>query len=364
MKPILPRIKKYLIKYKIFRPYLKQYIQKNGYIFGYLTLIKIVIGDGLRSIYRQLVAFENQTIQNTLTILNKEEIHSCLYVIVAPDYISSSAGIHCLYKLCHDLRKKGYTAGIYGSNVTPDTLDAPLIPEKYAKEIRLNDAAWVVYPETILGNPLKFKNVARWVLNRPGLLGGDEVYHPEEKIFVYSNVYVPYVKNTIQGKLYMPSFDGTVFYPPKEEYFSKNHRQLACYYVGKSTYKDGYFDKKETFEITRSSPAKQELGKLFRSAKILYSFDNSTALIYEAIACGCPVQIIPDGTQTWEDYEKLEWGTTGIFWDKPVVDLKWTDANLLIEKIKLTNDRYKLELDNFIEKTVGGNYLRNIILEK
>ena len=75
--------------------------------------------------------------------------------------------------------------------------------------------------------------------------------------------------------------------------------------------------------------------------------------MYEAIACGCPVKIIPDGTQTWADYEKLEWGTTGIFWDKPVADLTFENVNSLVNKIKMTQAQYQIELDNFIKLTAG-----------
>ncbi len=346
MKKILPQIQNYIAKYKIFRPYLKKYLVKNGHVRGYLFLIKKAIGDGLRSIYRYLLTLETA---NTLTKVN-EQVH---YVIFAPDFVPNSAGIYCLYKLCHDLRKKGFIAGIFGSVVAPANLDIPLITdENVIKQLRNNKNNWVIYPETVKGNPLNFKNVARWVLNRPGMLGGEEVYHSDEKVFVYSDVYVPYVKNIVHGKLNMPTFDRRIFYPPPQNCFEEK-RYLACYYVGKSTFKSGYFDTSETFEITRDSPAKKELGKLFRSAKVLYSFDNSTALIYEAIACGCPVQIIPDGTQTWDDYQKLEWGTRGIFWDKPATDLTWTDVNILSEKIKLTESQYLIDLDNFIMQTAG-----------
>jgi len=351
MNTILPKIQKYKDKYKIFKPFLKNYLKENGYIWGSLILFKTVIGDGLRSIYRQLLTFKNRDVPKIATL---EEAASCRYVIFAPDFVSNSAGIYCLYKLCHDLRQKGFGAGIFGSIVTAPDLDAPLIThKKIIKHLAEKPDVWVIYPETVVGNPLKFKNVARWVLNRPGVLGGDEVYHSDEKVFVYSNIYAPYVKNTILGKLNMPTFDTRIFYPPKEDHFA-DKRQLACYYIGKSTFKEGYFDPNETFEISRLSPPKKELGKLFRSAKILYSFDNTTALIYEAIACGCPVQIIPDGTQTWEDYEKLEWGTAGIFWDKPAVDLTSDEINGLLNKIKSTQDQYELELDNFINQTVGN----------
>ena len=346
------KIKKYIEKYKVFRPYLKAYLKKFGYIKGFLKLTKITIREGLTSLYRYLVTSEfNIEIEPTCEIVSLKDADQYLYVILAPNYVSYSAGVYCLYKLCHDLNEKGYPTAMYGTEITPPHLNTPLIiSKKIINRLKNKNNTWVIYPETIPGNPLGFKNVARWVLNRPGLLGGDKVYDSGEKIFVYSNVYAPYVQNKIHGKLFMTTFDHSLFYPPKKE-DSERERHLACYYVGKSTFKTGYFNLAETFEITRAIPAKKELGKIFRTAKVLYCFDNSTALTYEAIACGCPVQIIPDGTQKWEDYEKLELGTTGIFWNKPAEKLSYDDVNSLINKIKSIEVNYNIELDHFIQST-------------
>jgi hypothetical protein len=56
------------------------------------------------------------------------------------------------------------------------------------------------------------------------------------------------------------------------------------------------------------------LGKLFRASKVVYCFDNSSILIYEVLFCGCPVVVIPDGTQMKQDFEQLELGMDGIAW--------------------------------------------------
>lgn len=355
MTPFSKKVKNYIEKYKIFKPYLKNYLKKYGYIKGSLILTKMVIGDGLRSIYRYLKTPEFASIDAGTKVVSLDEADDYTYVIFAPDFASYSAGVYCLYKLCHDLNQRGYPTAMYGTCATAPRLNTPIITNRnIIKQLKKKNNTWVLYSEVVSGNPLRFKNVARWVLNRPGLLGGDEIYDSREKIFVYSNVYAPYVKNNIHGKLNMSTFDHSIFYPPSKE-DSEKDRTLACYYVGKSTYKEGYFDPNETFEITRVIPAKKELGKLLRSSKVLYCFDNSTALIYEAIACGCPVQIIPDGTQTWEDYEKLEWGTKGIFWNKPVEKLSFDDVNVLLNKIKKTEADYEIALDHFIQSTVHSN---------
>ncbi len=180
------------------------------------------------------------------------------YVILAPDYVVSSAGINCLYRLADDLNRRGYPTFMTLTGKGHPTAIAPIVSMETAKLLAAYGYT-AIYAETYTGNPLNAKNVARWVLNRPGLLGGDEIYDEKELVFYYSDLYLPYIKNTVQGKLYMPTIDQTIFYPPTEPDFP---RSLSCYYVGKSKFTDHHFDKEKAFEITRETPPKKELGKI------------------------------------------------------------------------------------------------------
>jgi hypothetical protein len=215
-----------------------------------------------------------------------------------------------LHRLCDELNRGGYPSFTTGGDVAAPHLNAPIIEEESAAMLCAGGFI-AIYPETVSGNPLNARNVIRWVLNRPGLLGGDEVYHDTELVFSYSDVFSPYINNTIVGKLHMPTIDDSLFYCDDAD-LSK--RSLECYYVGKSNWKDGFVDPFQAFEINRQAPNKKELGKLFRSAKALYCFDNSTILIYEALLCGCPVVVIPDGTHSKEDFIALELGADDIAW--------------------------------------------------
>jgi hypothetical protein len=232
------------------------------------------------------------------------------FVIFAPSFVSNSAGIGCLYRLCHELRRLGFQAFMTGGQLTARHLDAPLINVEEARAL-CERGLTAIYPETISGNPLAAASVIRWVLNRPGLLAGDAVYSENEHVFYYSEVFRPYIQNRIAGKLYMPTIDESIFYSDGS---APAQRSLECFYVGKSVWQDGVIDRDRAIEITREFPAKAELGKLFRASRVLYCFDNSTILVYEALLCGCAVVIIPDGTQSWHDYGTLELGTDGIAW--------------------------------------------------
>jgi hypothetical protein len=275
------------------------------------------------------------------------------YVIWAPSFVTYSAGVGCLYRLCHLLRRRGINAFMVGSEEPAPNLEAPLLPLADAQRLCLNGFA-ALYPETVVGNPLGASTVVRWVLNRPGLLGGEAEYEPGEHVFYYSDVYLPYIRNAVRGKLYMPTIDESIFFCDSPESADAPARTLACYYVGKSTWKEGHFDRDRTFEITREVPSKSELGKLFRASRVLYCFDNSTILIYEALLCGCPVVIIPDGTQTEEDYSRLELGTEGITWGRQPPPHVKVDVHGLKERLRKVQTDFEMQLDQLISKTYKG----------
>jgi O-antigen biosynthesis protein len=269
------------------------------------------------------------------------------YVIFAPDYVSYSAGPYCLYRLCNDLNQRGFPSCIVGSNRTLRTLAAPLVDWNTGAEL-CKHGYTAVYPEVIAGNRLNARFVARWVLNRPGLLGGEKVYDDDELVFNYSDVYKRYIRNKIAGKLYLPTIDEGIFFSDGRDH---SERSLECFYIGKSQWKDGFVDRSRAFEITRTAPPKKELGKLLRASRVLYTFDNSTIFTYEAILCGCPVVVIPDGTQTKEDYMRSELGMDGIAWGVEELEGARADVAKLQTRYNQAKRAYFRQLDRFVTLT-------------
>ena len=267
------------------------------------------------------------------------------YCIWAPDFVKSSAGIRALYILCDQLNSMGYDSHVVFSSKTPANLSAPLMSLKKASSLAKSGKKIVVYPETVPGNPLDAKYVVRWVLNIPGLLGGTRIYNPNEKVFYYSEVFKPYICNKTEGKLYLPTVEEDIFH---NNDVKASERNLTVFYVGKSTFKPGYFEKNKALEITRTFPEKSSLGPIFRQASVFYCFDNSSIICYEAAMCGCPTIIIPDGTQTREDYEKLELGMNGIAWGPEELP----SAVESIKNLKPKYDQIKANFGNEIEYCV------------
>jgi hypothetical protein len=252
------------------------------------------------------------------------------------------------------LNLTGYEAYVTAKATNPAFRTPVLTPETIQRHAQAGITPIAVYPEVVTGNPLNARIVARWVLNRPGLLGGEKVYDPGELVFYYSEVYLGAIQNKVQGRLFISNTNDSLFFydaahPPES-------RTLECFYVGKSSYKAGYFDPDKAFEITRSSPTRKNLGVLLRSARVLYCFDNSTALVLEAALCGCAVVIIADGTQSRAAIEKTEFGMNGILWWEgagriPRESLPIVDVAAIAECLAQVRENSKREIAEFARIT-------------
>ena len=194
------------------------------------------------------------------------------YVIAAPPYQHTSAGIRVLYDLQKWLVRAGW-----------DAMVCTWFPG-YPVEAFKDDI--VIYPEVAPGNLLKARRVVRYILNIPGKLGnGEKVYAQSELLVAYNEQLAPYA-------------DGFMLQVPSvEPFFHKNGaiRDKDAMYVGKG--RNLGMHPTSCVEITKIFPAtRTELADFLRTVRILYSYDNFTMLAYEADLCGCRVVIIgPEG---------------------------------------------------------------------
>ena len=273
------------------------------------------------------------------------------FVIDAPDYLRRSAGVVVLHRLCHDLNALGYPAFVR-SNYSPRHLCAPTVSLAGARKLAKNGFV-AVYPEITVGNPFRATKIMRWVLNAPGLIGGDAVFDDAEQVFYYADVFRASIRNRTVGKLFMPVVERDLFH---DGTIRDEERTLECYYTGKSGFRPGYVNVENMFEITRRSPCHEDLPKLFRHSKALYTFDNTTSLTHEALMCGCRVVLIPDGTQTRESIAAQEYGDTGITWfEDGISPLGHAEiSQAVLKRIEALELEYAKELKHMVSVFWGG----------
>lgn len=249
------------------------------------------------------------------------------YYITAPRYIRTSAGIKALHMLCHALNRAGYEAymAIFPAwlgedRVSPDLLTPVLTPSIARRHRREGLAPIVVYPETVRGNPWGAYTIMRYVLNFPGLLGGDHSYPPDEIVYGYSAVLAEACGQP--GKvLFVPASDATVFTPPEPD----ARRKGACFYAMKyQTVHNGRLlqETAGATEITRDRPDSQtpaEIAEIFRRSEVFYAYEN-TALALEAALCLCPTVFLPNPWLT-EVIAAREMGWDGFAWGSAAEEL-------------------------------------------
>ncbi|MDR3529800.1 MAG: hypothetical protein P4L90_04455 [Rhodopila sp.] len=239
------------------------------------------------------------------------------YYIVAPAYTRASVGVRCLHLLAHWLNRLGQSAWVVVCNdgvtlgTNPELATPELTLAIHDHHVSSGQAPIVVYPETIAGNPLRAAAVIRYVLNFPGLLGGDRSFPPDELVFGFSHALAEAV-GAPENVLHLPALDTTVFSPEPVV-----PRDGTCHYLGKYSRTHGG----QAFRLPAGSveipsdPAAMDqstIASIFRRSDLFYTYEN-TGLVVEAGFCGCPVVMMPNAWLTASIAEQ-EFGRDGIAW--------------------------------------------------
>ena len=234
---------------------------------------------------------------------NKKHV---LYFFV-PTFKQSSAGVKTLYKIIDMCNSNGTDAFILLQNETIDlsrsglnhNFNAPLLTLEILQKHR-NDKniPILVYPDTIFNNPFRASNVCRMMMYYDGQLSGkSSLKNSQSEGIVFFSQSIKTDAN-IESALYQHRLCLPIDDIPKN---NMNHnRILECYYDGKFTSSLGGIiprNIKRLKKINRDqndSQSRDEIFKLLTKAKMIHVFED-TAIIYEALLQGCPVNIHPNG---------------------------------------------------------------------
>jgi GT2 family glycosyltransferase/Flp pilus assembly protein TadD len=220
------------------------------------------------------------------------------YVIAAPSFVPNSGGIIVLHRLCHLLNEVGQEAYIWplltsnkkNFNLNPDYKTTIADPNL------LKEDPIIVYPEIVTGNPLKGRTVVRWLLNLPGVIGGDGIYDKEDLIFYFSKYFAQESDSeNILTILGLPDNFFDIF----QDYGHK--RFGSCYAIHKGDRKKIQHNLEVSQEIVDFTPSK-ELAAIFNVKRIFYSYDAATFVSSMAALCGCISIVIPD-----KEVDEVKW---------------------------------------------------------
>lgn len=210
-------------------------------------------------------------------------------VICTPDYTHSSNGIRALHDLCHHINMMGGTARLL--LVCEDAIKscepAQMNPDWCTPGLQDSEAHFlqdgiVIYPETISGNPLQARNVARWMGNKDGVLRDKRGMEaaPGDFIIAHSRVIRPDADFVLFYSYVNPCFNDIDAVPEK--------RSMNATYIGKGyLYKDPIYIIKNTLWIDRKWPSTQEqLAFLLKHIACFYTWDCWSATNVDAVLCG------------------------------------------------------------------------------
>lgn len=237
------------------------------------------------------------------------------FTLFVPNYAHNSAGVRCLYYLAEYLIDLGHE--VDGINYQKPSEPPPEWCRIRFVE-RIQRSLCIVPESIVLEVPLP---KLRWVLNVPGKLGGPKHYGNDEIVVYFKE---------LEEAAKAASFDGTAF-PLTIGALERikdlgKKRILDLWYEGKGQSDDSH--PVDAIRLTRHwPPTRPELFSLLQRAETLYSYDDFTALNFEAYSSGCKTLIRRSGN--WEAYEPPE-GSEELWKDE---DRDREKVRLLIEQI-------------------------------
>lgn len=234
------------------------------------------------------------------------------FIIYSPSYKGDSGGIIVLHKLCHILNEQGHKAYLWPDRIgTKQTyrkkLRNQLFPKHYitnpefntpvAKSSDLSSQSLVIYPETVIGNPLKGRRIARWLLHKPGFHTGKVGFTPGELIFAFDDYCIDtHYDIDPKNKLFVLALNSAY------NAIEVGAREGSCYMMRKGLGRTLVHDLAGSIQVDGLDH--EELAAVFRKTKYFYCYDELTLYSQYAALCGCISIVIPDQFKTRAEWVK------------------------------------------------------------
>lgn len=239
------------------------------------------------------------------------------FIIYSPPWDENSGGSIALHKLCHLINAAGGRARLYPQQMAftlhPHNLSevgrvvreirGQLEAPGYARSPELNtptvrpratarvsDECCVVYAEVVDDNPLRAKNVVRWLLHEPGFHTGRIHYGTGEFYIRYSEDFPDF---RLPGSTTSEHFL-TVTHAPIRTYLNARgsaQRSGSAYCIRKGKGRPIEHDLTDSILIDDKPHA--EVAEIFHRVERFYCYDPNTLYSNLAALCGCDSIVMP-----------------------------------------------------------------------
>jgi hypothetical protein len=230
-------------------------------------------------------------------------------LIYSYNYNWRFGGIVVLHKLADLIAQLGYETYVLSEDSLKSGGTSTQINQEFALRIANDSDTVVVYPEIVKGNPLKAKNVARWVLYFPGFHGGDKTYDANEYIFtfnqefvadtIYSSVQVIKIIDTMVDNFFDMGLDRN-----KDAILIKKGREnleeRETQYLTPSI--DHLYDLISADEVIKKSQNVSDFNRELNRFRYFISYDHHTYHNVLAALAGCVSIVIPTNKKSEDDF--------------------------------------------------------------
>lgn len=289
------------------------------------------------------------------------------FIIVAPGYDDNAGGIVVLHQLCDRLNQLGYKAYLWPFFKPSLDFSNPFksaylffkyfrktIKYGFKKNPKLNtptasyqdlEDAFIVYPEVIIGNPLRAQNVVRWLLHKPGFNNGGKInFGTDDLFFYYDKAFDDSRYNSHpDNQLYIISQRSDV-------YKITNHdvRYGTCYLLRKGYKREIVHDTTDSRLVDGLSH--EDTAKVFNQVKYCISYDSYTMYNVYAVMCGCIPVVIPEKGVTKDQWQPNEENHYGIAYGFDDIDYAVKTRPLMLQYIEKQERESNESVMRFVEK--------------
>lgn len=178
----------------------------------------------------------------------------------------------------------------------------------------------VLYPEIVYGNPLKAKNVVRWLLYFNRYPNDIQAYDKHDLFICFREIFNDFTLNPSLRKVTINHFDKDLY---KQTNFSK--RSGSCYFIRKGRNRKD-LPLKFDGPVLDDLPEEEKV-KILNKCEFCYCYDTQTFYSSIASICGCKSIIVPEPGKNKSDYrgsdDRLPYG---IAYGNRKEELEWAES--------------------------------------
>ncbi|MEI7145874.1 glycosyltransferase [Pectobacterium brasiliense] len=252
------------------------------------------------------------------------------YVITVPGYIEASLGIQVVHRLCHLINQNGGEAYVISPVTNPEWNTPQLTSGKFNEYKESGEVFIAVYPEIESGNPLEAPICVRYMLNREGVLNGNNINAGEDDLFFFYRQ--EFAENEANVNLLtISTYDLSVFCDDVKE---KDLDLLYLNRVPRSSVDFSTLPENIKILSMEQPLSLNELAKVLKRGRVMYSYEASGTCALAGL-CGCPVV-----ARVASGYEKYAI-TENTSKDAGDADVAWDDSPSELARVKENLYKYK-----------------------